>query len=67
MSRITIEQETQITLIITMIILIQSELYFLVFVQNPPSPVAVFSKASISIGTFVINLLNLIDDLIFIY
>ena len=68
MSRITIEEETQIILIITNIILIDFTLtVFFLFVQNPPSPDAVFSKASISIGTFVINLLNLIDDLTFIY
>ena len=57
MPRITIEQETQVIPIITNIILI----HFRILVS------CVCSKPAISIGTFVINLLKLIDDLIFIY
>ena len=62
MSTKFIEQEKQIILIIMYIYIIL--IYFKIIVScvcsNPPSPYAVFfkKKASISIGTFVINLLN---------
>ena len=40
------------------------EITVVVFVQNQPSPMAVFSKPSISNGTFITNILNLIEALI---
>ena len=47
MSTITIEQEKQIILLITYIILIHLKIFSFLLVQNPPSPVAVFfSKAT---------------------
>ena len=54
---IFVSRKHKIILIITNIILI----HFIIIVS------CVCSKPTISIGTFVINLLNLIDDSIFIY
>ena len=50
----------------TYIILIHFKILVSCVSSNPQSPVAVVLKASISIGTFVKNLSNLIDDLILI-